>query len=480
MGVGHYTHNYGQCTKPLIEYFPGGTGSGDAYVLPTPPSIPSGETLVASWLYAVDGTGPNDMWALGTKANDNPANPACTVDTDCANWYVIDKSAPYNVPAWWGGDNLIHACGASGHCMTYTDIVYHCTSSPCNTTAKWVRDDSQLWKTTRWNMPLQSLSAFATNNVDMLGGGPDQDSTSTKGIHWNGSSWTTIATVAQTSTTQALPGPAFATFRSSATSEWVGGEATWCPTTFNCADGNDLWKSSSGTWSGQQLPRAGCGSGATDNCSFRQINAIKPVPGTSNLWAAGTYVDFNQGQPDNLGCSTTADCGGASDVFCNLNDPFGPFLGACEGCQSNSDCAGFPWQASGVCQFFGSQSYCKQNTGLNLNYVAYYNGSTWTEFSVPFRDANRALFALGISSANDIWAAGPAASDATTVNEARNVLDFTGFSNLLHWNGSTWTDYSSLAVGPAFGADSQSAGHVLVVGSGAASGVASASAFDCH
>src|SRR5690348_15675974 len=57
---------YGSCTRPLIETYADGAWS---FTLPEPPKpTPKGGAadLVNSWLYAIDGTSPSDLWALGT------------------------------------------------------------------------------------------------------------------------------------------------------------------------------------------------------------------------------------------------------------------------------------------------------------------------------------------------------------------------------------------------------------------------------
>ena len=147
----------GSCIKPLVASY----ASGDwSYTLPPPP-LPGGPAgLVNSYLYAVDGSSATDVWAVGSIISDESTD-LCVVAEDCPNWWVLDPGMPANAP------RHLRACGATGRCMLYSDLIYHFDGRA------WTRRDTDAGAKVTANAlgPFLAVHAFATDSVDFFGDG---------------------------------------------------------------------------------------------------------------------------------------------------------------------------------------------------------------------------------------------------------------------------------------------------------------------
>jgi hypothetical protein len=423
---------FGSCTKPLIVRYDDG---GWSLTLPVPPpsAAAGGDAhLVNSWLYAVDGTDTSDVWAVGTRAADDGPQ-TCVVDGDCDNAPVLDPSVPFNVP------RNLRACGGSGHCIRYSDLIYHFDGRT------WTRLDSSPGArlSSDWGGPLLTLAAFARGAVDFFGNGPPLPGyTAAVGLHFDGAGFETIMTGPD------APGLTFTALRLDPDEEWLGGDG-------------ELWHRVRSTWSTVPipLPRPTCDD---DACGFYQINSIRPDGASAGaLWAVGTGVDLDQGALAQAGCDPTDP---AADATCNAGD-VGPVTcveGVCTGCGADSDCA------SGLC----IGGVCSFHSGLNHLYSAHYDGSAWSSVAVgEAPDSNQCLWSLATrarATATEAWAVGGATPDAVDINLGKNCLDVAHAETLVEYLGAPtkgqWRLASPLRAGLLFGVDVLPRGRALAVG----------------
>jgi hypothetical protein len=456
----------------LIETYSAGSF---AFTLPPPPlptPVGGSADLVNSWLYAVDGTSANDVWAVGTAAGDDGAQ-LCLVDGDCDNSGVLSPSSGYDAP------RNLRACGNNGHCIQYSNLAYHFDGT------SWTRMDSEPGGTvvSDWGGPFLALTAFAPDSVDFFGNGPPLPGyNASVAIHWDGSEFTPIGVISgeprppasphsrfsrfflnfSPRGATATPGLVFTALRLSSQDEWLGGDG-------------GMWHRQSAAWSSLPIPTSGIAACDNGYCLFSQLNGLRPdTAHPEQLWAVGTYVDFTQGAVGpSMSCDPTNQFPNGVSIDCNSSDTGTLSCGAdglCH-CTSNGQCCIFGnWFGCGSPYAACSAGTCVANSGLNQVYSAHFDGASWSAVAPVNRpDEDQCLWSVATPGA-DLWAVGPAGPDTVANNISKTCFADDG-QTIVEYRGAAsnnqWTLVGAPSSGSYFGVDalpSAAGTRVLAVG----------------
>lgn len=333
-------------------------------------SSPSPGTY-SNYLAGVAATSTTDVWAVGNNQS-NGVVSTLTEHWNGTQWSVVASPSPpseaqFNAVAHIPGTHQFWAVGQ------YFDTYWH------TLIVKW--DGTQWTLVPSPNVAqhfnfLSGVTAISRNDAWAVGSYYDGNTTTTLTEHWNGSQWSIVPS--------ANPGSFYnnlaAVAAVSSTDVWAVGEyenSSGEPTL------TEHWNGKS--WSVVASPTPGSGANLT---------AITRVPGTNQLWAVGFYFPASGGgQP-----SLIEQWNGSSWSVVASPNPGAGF----------NDLYGVA--AVGPNNVWAVGQYSPGEVPI-IALVEHWNGSDWSQVSVPSPDAEDSLYGVTrIPHTNKLWAVGVASS----------------------------------------------------------------------
>jgi hypothetical protein len=226
-------------------------------------------------------------------------------------------------------------------------------------------------------------------------------------LHWNGSRWRRMSVPNPAGTANGDDNILLAVRCARATDCWAVGVYQ---VGFGAEFGQALhWNGKK--WVRAAIPEPGADSGLSDVV----------CPSSSNCWAVGLY-ELPSGAPPVF--NEALHWNGKKWALASTPQPGGTAAG------DLNFLSGVRCPSASTCFAVGTAG----TTDAPLNQVLRWNGSIWSTISVPSpggtaTDSRSQLFGLGCSSIDNCWAVG---SYNTAVSAAT-------FNQVLHWNGSAWS-----------------------------------------
>jgi hypothetical protein len=238
-------------------------------------------------------------------------------------------------------------------------------------------------------------------------------------LHWNGTSWSLVATPTPAGTLSGDFNDLFDVACTSPDSCWAAGEYGVATMESEVVENQALhWNGQ--TWSLVATPNPG----GTAAGGLSSLNSTR-CASARNCWAVGRYRPIAGGTLLNEALHWN----GKKWSLVAVPDPENAVGGS-------NELEGLACTSASNCWAIGSDSP-GDSSPVSLNQVLHWNGRKWSEVSVPEPDgdgalASNALVSVSCSSAGNCWAVGYFGrfSSEPISNEA------------LHWNGSHWSKTS--------------------------------------
>jgi hypothetical protein len=301
-----------------------------------------------------------------------------------------------------------------------------------------------------------SISALGTREAWAVGGKATQSSNDTLALHWNGTSWTAVAT----------PNPEV---------QCEDGDIMWAGQALTGVSGvsaNDVWAVGGGcygispvtehwngtAWSLVPGARLGGPDGGDEWASLSDVHAISG----SNVWAVG-YVSSGNGRPliehwSGTGWSEVQGAGAPESYLASLGATGPNDVWAVGGTGAGTNLIehwnGTAWSVVATPQPAGSSldsvaaispvnawavGSRRASTGADVTFVLHWDGRSWSEVPSPnpstTGDAVNQLRSVAALAPNDVWAVGMYENEQTSIHQQRTLV--------LHWDGSQWSIVSS-------------------------------------
>jgi len=246
---------------------------GSWSVVPSP-NPPGDDTL-----FAVTAISSHDAWAVGSSNQQSPSPQTLTIHWDGTKWNLV--SSPNPGPTF----NKLLAVTALSTINVWA-VGYYQTS------AGSVQALIEHWDGSKWSVvpgpntsssinQLYSIAAFSATDIWAVGvSQPNNNTQQTLIEHWNGIKWNVVPSP--------NPGSSFNILRSVAV---VSASSAWAVGNYNNSQGIpqtliEHWNGNK--WSVVASPNPGS--------SINSLYGVTYVPGTTQLWAVGTYSNGSGGQ----------------------------------------------------------------------------------------------------------------------------------------------------------------------------------------
>jgi hypothetical protein len=401
--VGYYV---GGTTRTLIEHW-----DGTAWTV-----IPSPNTGdCANYLQAVSAIAPNDVWAVGYYLLCDATPQTLTMHWDGTAWTVVSSPNTGTLA------NRLTSVAALSSGDVWAVGMYNQGS-----------DDAiplgLHWNGTSWSsVPMPGRTGFADNLFGVAAVSPgdvwavgysfnDQGASQTLIEHWNGTDWSIAASPSPGSGSNKLLGVAAL----SANDVWAVGDSNNQTLTLH--------------WGGTQW---GVGPSANVGPSF--LTSVDIVSG-SDVWAGG-YYSIGANTTQTLAERYTSPCATAttSPVATSTATAVGTATAATTatptciawGVVPNANPATTGNRLLGVEAIAAGDVWAVGNTITNnrqQTYMEHWNGSAWSLVTSPNVGTGRNyLQDISGLSANDIWAAGVWSEESASYHPL-----------IIHWNGVSW------------------------------------------
>lgn len=258
---------------------------------------------------------------------------------------------------------------------------------------------------------LLAVTAISSSNVWAVGYyQTNSGSVQTLVEHWNGSAWSVVTSANSSAPANQL----FGVTAVSATDVWAVGSSQFNNTTQSLAE---HWNGSS--WSVVASPNPGS--------SFTSLRAVAAVS-SNNVWAVGSYINL-QGIPQTL---TERWNGTKWSMIASANP-------GVDG-DSLSGVARIP----GSSQLWAVGDTFDSTSGQPL--TERWNGSKWSVVASPTIQANASvLSSVTVLSSTNVWAVGQAGTPAGVLSNGAtsSASNAAGKTLTEHWNGSKWSVVAS-------------------------------------
>jgi len=285
------------------------------------------------------------------------------------------------------------------------------------------------WNGTAWNIVatpnvgagdnvFASIASVGSNDVWAVGFSRADNNSPRQSLteHWNGSSWTVVASPQLANTTNSL----FGVGADASNDVWAVGRSLTYPETNLGPRGQTLvmhWNGSA--WSVVATPATMGSTGAFDTS---ELSAVKVLAG-NDAWAVGDVADFT-GSSMTLGPLALIEHWngtGWAQVAAAPDNPSGDFL---------SDIGG---KANDLWTVGGQTSSSTTDNVL----TEHWNGTSWTAVSAVTPDLSANLIGVGYLASNNVYAVGASAYQGPSTS---SELDHTLIEQ---WNGTSWAQVTS-------------------------------------
>lgn len=239
------------------------------------PNPPGDDTL-----FAVAAISTSDVWAVGSSNQGSATPQTLTEHWNGSNWSVI--ASPNPGPTF----NKLLAVTAISSSNVWAVGYYQTNSGSVQTLVE--RWNGSVWSvvtSANSSSPANQLfgvTAVSANDVWAVGSSqPNNNTTQSLAEHWNGSSWSVVASP--------NPGSTFTSFKGVAA---VASNNVWAVGSYNNQQG--IAQTLTERWNGTKwsvVTSANPGSGGDG------LFGVARIPGSNQLWAVGDYNIGTSGQP---------------------------------------------------------------------------------------------------------------------------------------------------------------------------------------
>jgi len=255
-------------TQTLIEHWNGARWS----IVPSP-NVP---TAVVNDLSAITAISASDIWAVGHYENSSGVNQTLIEHWDGSSWSIVSS------PNAGSGGNNLEAVTASSANNVWVVGGFHST-----TTSTVFQTLVEHWNGSSWSIvsspnvgslgsSLQGVTAVSANNIWAVGSytvaGSPSSYEQTLTERWNGSTWSVVSSPDVGSNWNILE----SVTNISSTNVWAVGYYL-----NSSSNGQTLTEH----WNGKSWKVVSSSNVGIDNF----LQAVTPIPGTSELWTVGSY-----------------------------------------------------------------------------------------------------------------------------------------------------------------------------------------------